>query len=458
IPDFGFPLLWAGFDRPQSELQGNQGRVVSSTGAGDPSCLEAYGAHEAPSPTTPDLTPIADNPIVNGFTDQYNGSWWDAHSLDTHLSYLGYTDAPVHIDQQYQDEQTGPRGGAVLFSDIESALPGLAHRIVFTNGRHDSAVHVYHADEQHWLDCYVTNDPTACAAGGTNDPSQSVQLYFETTAANVNPPLVTSAYPVPGTDWTRYYLNGDGTMTTSPGVGGSRSYLSTVVGRQDYVMDPVGVGSLLPGPAGGLLPSADQLYTNTAGPVLSSAGPDELTYATTFTNETTLAGPIEADLSATSTSLDTDYFVQLVDRAPDGSEQFLQYGLLRASFRAVDQAKSNYTPDGQMYRPYHPYTSTQLLTPGQAYTVNIEVFPLGWVFRPGHTLLVTISAPPAIDQLYSWAGSARPPGVNTILSGSSILLPLLPVNPTLGSAPSCGDQEGVRCTTPAETTTGTGLP
>jgi putative CocE/NonD family hydrolase len=310
---------------------------------------------------------------------------------------------------------------------------------------------VYHADEQNWLDCYVIKDPAACSANGTTDPSQSVQLYFETTADHVNPPVVTSAYPVPGTKWTRYFLNADATMTKGTrGASGSRRYLSTTVSRQDYAMDPTGN-----------LPM-DQLYTSGYGPILSSGGPDQLTYATTFPTETTLAGPIEADLFATSTAPDTDYFVQLVDRAPDGSEQFLQYGLLRASFRQVDRNQSNFTPGKQMYRPYHPYTTTALVLPGQAYEVNIEVFPLGWVFHPGHTLLVTISAPPAIDQLYSWTGGARPVGVNTILSDathpSSILLPLLATNPTLTApAPACGAQEGVRCTTPDQASAG-GLP
>jgi predicted acyl esterase len=510
IPDLGFPLAWAGFLRPESEVSGNYGRIVSSTEAGDPSCLEAYAQHEAgTTPLNPDLTALADNPIVNGATDQTEGPWWSSHSLDTYLSWLPYTDAPLHVDQQYQDEQTGPRGGARLFQELESLDQADAHkgeaplpyRIVLTNGRHDSAGPVYHPDEQNWLDCYEAGLQSACRALGQPDsnwqhwtdsgeggatyasttttdpcPGESVVMYFETTGTfdttgdtsdeKWNPPLCAAAFPVPGTAWTRYYLNADGSLATAQAAPGARSYLSTTIGPDDYL-----------GPTEtGLDASSGPIYAQAIGPLLASPGPEELSYETRpFSQPTTLEGPIEADLYATSSAPDTDYFVQLVDVGPGGAEQFLQYGLLRASLRAVDPTGSQCasastgapvacgSPGAEMYWPDHPYTNSVLLTPEQLYEASVEVFPLGWVFRPGHSLLVTISAPPLLDQLYSWAASARPVGVNTIesspLAPSSILLPLVPAVPDLpAAAPACGAQVGVRCTTPAETATPSGLP
>ncbi len=507
IPDLGFPLAWAGVLRPQSELSGNQGRIASSTRAGDPSCLEAYSQHEmGATPLNPDLTVLADNPIVNGATDSTEGPWWTSHSLDTYLSDLLHTNAPLHIDQQYQDEQTGPRGGARLFQELETLDQGtvkhggspLPYRIVFTNGRHDSAGPVYHPDEQNWLDCYEARMQSACTALGQPDPiwqhwkddghggstyattstsdpcpGESVVMYFETTGnfdttgstsdERWNPPLCAPAFPVPGTSWTRYYLNADGSLSPKPGPSGSRSYLSTTVGPDDFL-----------GPTEtGLDQAAVPLYEKGLGPVLSSPGPEELSYQTQpFGADTTLDGPIEADFSATSSAPDTDYFVQLIDVGPHGAEQFLQYGLLRASFRQLGPASECVSastgtaegcgaPGAEMIWPDHPYTATELLSPEKTYEANIEVFPLGWVFRKGHSLLVTISAPPLMDQLYSWAASARPAGVNTILSGpgaSSILLPLMPVNPDIApNPPACGSQQGVRCTTPAETSTPSGV-
>src|SRR5207248_1728424 len=77
------------------------------------------------------------------------------------------------------------------------------------------------------------------------------------------------------------------------------------------------------------------------GRVDASSGPDELTYTRTFSGPTALAGPIEADVWLSSTAPDTDVFVQLIDVDPQGNYQFLQRGMLRASFRAVDEARSD---------------------------------------------------------------------------------------------------------------------
>ena len=108
---------------------------------------------------------------------------------------------------------------------------------------------------------------------------------------------------------------------------------------------------------------------------------------------------------------------------------------------------------GQSYRPYHPFTSPALLTPGQPVRLQIEIFPLGHVFRAGHRLLVQLYSPPIGDELYSY-DSAQPPAVNTILDDpahpSSLVLSLLPTLPPIAAAPTaCGAQTAVRCVKPA---------
>ena len=56
---------------------------------------------------------------------------------------------------------------------------------------------------------------------------------------------------------------------------------------------------------------------------------------------------------------DTELFVQLLDRAPDGTLLYLNRGMLRASHRAIDEAESQKTADGQIYRPYRPHESAR---------------------------------------------------------------------------------------------------
>ena len=237
-------------------------------------------------------------------------------------------------------------------------------------------------------------------------------------------------FPLPDTSWQRWYLHGDGTLSpTAP---------ATVEPARAYVSG-----------------TKRQLWSYQAGgdvgpPVTTAEGPDELDYRSApFATDTAFAGPISATLFVQSTAPDTELFVELVDEAPDGSNTYLQRGLLRASHRAVDPGLSEATPDGQIYRPFHPHSSAQLLTPGQTYEYLVEVFPVGHVLRAGHRLLVKIHAPPVVDSYYAYAPRSAP-GVNTVLSGpdtpSRLLLPFVPLGGVqLGPKLPCGAQEAVRC-------------
>jgi len=99
------------------------------------------------------------------------------------------------------------------------------------------------------------------------------------------------------------------------------------------------------------------------------------------------------------------------------------------------------------------FSNPALLTPGQAFELQIEIFPLGHVFRAGHNLLVKVYSPPLLDELYAY-DSGQAPAVNTILDDpghpSSLLAPLLPGLPPIApTPPACGAQTGVRCVQPA---------
>src|SRR4029077_244727 len=126
----------------------------------------------------------------------------------------------------------------------------------------------------------------------------------------------------------------------------------------------------------------------------------------------------------------------------------LQRGLMRASYRAIDTDKSDYIRHGPMagtiYRPYHDYLKTQLMIPTKTYSVPVEIFPLGHVFYPGHELVMDVHAPPASDPLSTYAYEPHSaPAVNTIMPGSTLLLPLMPTLPPLWpTAPSCSQTAG----------------
>jgi putative CocE/NonD family hydrolase len=441
VPDPGFPLLWSALLRPGSEYSGNLPRYAQR----DPVCAENIATREPPN--------AVDDPIVNGTADREDGPWWAAHSLITNIR--GIT-KPIWIAQQYQDEQTGPRGGVVLWQSIPKGIP---KRLVLTNGVH-ATNDIAQADRVAWLDCWVTHDGHGCP-GGVADPSKRVQIHFETTGPgndpqfdSVNPAYVSSDYPLPETMWRRCYLRGNGRLSTQrpQHADAGRSYLDALLGRESYLSGP-GVADSLGTQTGN---AVDRAYAEGYGPVSSSSGPDELTYTLPFARETAIAGPVEVTLWASMTAPDADFFVQLVDRDPQGNLSYLQRGLLRASFRALDQLRSDRIARGPLagaiYRSYHPFTNPQNVIPGQVNRYEIEVFPIGYVFRPGHQLLVQIYAPPAMDEFYVY-GSGQPPSINTIVSDrdhpSSILLPFMPVMPPVrAQSPRCGTQTGVRCVRP----------
>jgi predicted acyl esterase len=201
----------------------------------------------------------------------------------------------------------------------------------------------------------------------------------------------------------------------------------------------------------------------TVGPPITTAqGPDELTYRSEpFNTASALAGPISATLYAQATGIDTEFFVDLIDEGPDGTHTYLQRGLLRASHRAVDDSRSDKTPGGEIYRPFHPHTNPTNIAPGETNKYVVEVFPVGHVFRPGHRLVVKISAPPVVDSYYAYIPRSAPT-INTLLSGpdtpSHILLPFVPLTGVqLGPELACGAQEAVRCVRDPDGA-GSGLP
>lgn len=424
VPNFGFPAVWTVGYRPASELSGNAGRYSQA----DPICL----ANIATRPPRD----VLDDPVLQGATSTTDDAWWASRSLYTYLR--GIT-KPIHLTQQYQDEQTGPRGGHVLFQRIQ----GVPKRLVLTNGFHSTTA-VASADRRAWLDCYVRG----VCVGDIADPTKRVRLHFETTsAASPNPAWTTSDWPAPETDWRRYHFRANGSLTTAAptaGEGTGTSYVSTTEGRHTL---PTGGNLFLPG--------------TQAGQVTFANGPDQARFTLDFGGPTAIAGPMTISLWATSTATDTDFFVDVLDlETATGDIQYLQRGMLRASHRGLNVGLSDRVVGGPLggaiYRPWHPHTSPTNILPLEPVRYEVEVFPVGHVFRAGHKMIVQLHAPPVLDPLsiYAWV-SGQPTALNTILHDpanghtSSILVPVLPVMPSIATtAPPCGAQIGVPCFRP----------
>jgi uncharacterized protein len=430
ISNYGFPLLWGAGLRPVSEHSSNLPFLQS-----DQHCLTNYLSHQ-----TTDLIPP---PQL--FLDTYGSPFATPESFairNALMTHINGIKVPIQLGQQYQDEQTGPRGGHVLWENIPAGVP---KRITISTGMHNPNDPT--GNKRDWLDCWILNGG---AVGSSSlghscadalDPAKRVLLYFESMGSNRLAPYVSNDWPLPETDWRRFYLRGDHTLQATGGSDSPVTYVSTGTGRHMTENFGHAVGGL---PYDTLAP-----YGFTTGL------PDTARYTLRFNQDAAIAGPINLTLWATAFSPDVDFWAEILDLdTATGDTTFVQRGLLRASFRLLDESKSQKTPGGDIYRPYHPYLTPEPLIPGTPYKYEIEIFPLGHYWRAGHELVLQLHAPPANDPISSYVYEPNLPSVVQILQDAahptSILLPFMPgLPPHRATAPACGSVIGEGCITPA---------
>ncbi len=145
-------------------------------------------------------------------------------------------------------------------------------------------------------------------------------------------------------------------------------------------------------------------------------------------------GPIQADLWISSAMSDAGIAVRITDVDAGGTSTELSNGILTASQRLVEPARSRYL-GGQMVQPWHPYTAAaaQPLVAGEPALASVEIFPTSVVIKQGHSLRIAVSTadfphglPPVTDLLDQLLG------VLTIHSDpahpSSLVVPVVPVS------------------------------
>jgi uncharacterized protein len=249
--------------------------------------------------------------------------------------------------------------------------------------------------------------------GVSNGPTVN---YFE-MGANVW--KTARAWPLPGTQWTNYYLSsgghassarGDGQLVTSPPATGQQP--------DTYDYDPrnfvpsVGGHSCCAAPGGSQGPY-DQRSVEQR--------PDVLVYTTPpLPTGTEVTGPISVTLYASSSAPDTDWTAKLVDVHPDGTAVNLNNGIQRASFR---ESSSVPTP----------------IEPDTVYQYTITVWPASNLFRAGHRIRLEISSSdfPQFDpnpNTGSWLGESTVTRIahqivlHDAQHPSALVLPVIPAS------------------------------
>ena len=184
---------------------------------------------------------------------------------------------------------------------------------------------------------------------------------------------------------TRLYLSAarSATATLSPNDGTLDSSVPTgAAAYQDsYVYSPTAGASVPSGKEG---PDAFAPYAPLDQTIDQ---PEGLTYTTpALTVPMRLAGPSELRFWAVTEASDMAFVARLIDVAPDGSQQIITQGWLRASFRHVDPERS---------RPGAPYLTDDRDTPvqvGATTRYRMDIWDTAYTLEPGHRLRLWLSS------------------------------------------------------------------
>jgi hypothetical protein len=110
-----------------------------------------------------------------------------------------------------------------------------------------------------------------------------------------------------------------------------------------------------------------------------------------------------------STAPDTDLQVTLTEVRPDGQEEYITRGWLRAEDRAIDASTST------DLAPSHTFeqAATQPLVPGQPTYTRLQLEPFDYVFEQGSSIRLWIDAPTGLTG--SWLlDFLNTPAINSV--------------------------------------------
>jgi uncharacterized protein len=169
-------------------------------------------------------------------------------------------------------------------------------------------------------------------------------------------------YPLKRTEWTKFYFHSASGFNASEPALGSISLEPPENENPDRYKLPESGQQLIAGK-----------------PVLAFGSP-------ALEKDVRVWGPLSAVIYGSSTTTDTDWFVKIMDVAPDGKSRLLNIGVLRASFREIDKSKSL---PGQ---PFHPFQKPAALVPNEIYEFQIEIRPIFYTFKAGHKIWVEIAS------------------------------------------------------------------
>ena len=180
-------------------------------------------------------------------------------------------------------------------------------------------------------------------------------------------------WPIPGTQYTPYYLRGGGNANSSFGDGGLSADAPTDEPTDSYEYDPQHPVMTI----GGSTCCSEDVTPVSMGPRDQQQAewrPDVLVYTTDVLEEDVeVTGPVSVVLYASSSAPDTDFTAKLVDVHPGGKAINVAQGIIRARYR-------------------DSWEAPELMTPGEVYKFTIDLWSTSNCFVAGHRIGVEISS------------------------------------------------------------------
>ena len=354
------------------------------------------------------------------------GGWYDLFANATPVYWAtmrAQNQAPARLIMGPWNH-TAMRGGQTVMGDVD-----LGPDAAWGNAR-------YFAEQLRFFDRWLKDEPTGVEA----DPP--VQLFVMGGGSGRRTPQghldhggrwrAEGEFPLARTQWTRFYLRGDGgldpTPSPSPEKGGESSPPS-LVGKGagglgsthlppptslSFTYDPRHPVPSIGASSSGLMEIAplgdglDEFWGKAISPwarlrsiVMEGAGhqaetpdlvgaqppyrplaerPDVLVFQTEpLTEDVEVTGPITVHLWVSSSAPDTDFTAKLVDVYPPNDDYPAGYHL-----NLVDSILRCRYRDG--------WDTPQLMTPGEIYPIQIDLAPTSNLFKAGHRVRLDISS------------------------------------------------------------------
>jgi uncharacterized protein len=312
-------------------------------------------------------------------THLFEDSFWRSRNLRAQTKRI---DVPVLSMADWQDEEVGSRGGY-----YQHLLNPKTTWYVGTNGQHDIYLsHAFRPTLLAFMDRFVKGEHNGFAG------TPHVRLWEETTDSGgaqssddqltqSKPGFVISRrrLPVPVHATTLWLRPGGGLAARrATGASGSETY-APLPGPMVNDDVPGAITDASGGPLGEL-PWNDSVLV--PGSQLAFSTPR-------LTKAITLSGPASLNLWLSSSATNTDVQVTVTEVRPNGQEEYVQRGWLRASARAIDRSLSS------KLLPVHQQTlaSSEPLTPGKLVRARVEIPTFTHTFRPGTAIRIWLDAP-----------------------------------------------------------------